>query len=377
MLAIIAPSFGKTAETFIQNHARVLAPRKTILLCQDGTGSDQFSYPVLSDIDSGWRSPGLGPNRFFKAVGRQWRQHFNAGLSNEDHRRVLAFFCAYRPRAALAEYGPTGCAYWQVCREAKVPLYVHFHGYDASRLLGKKRWIRHYRSLFEEATGIICPSKFISTKLAAIGCPREKLRISPNGVDPTLFVPSSRIPQRIAAVGRLVEKKAPHLTIAAFGQVVRHYPDARLDIIGDGPLLNRCRMLINRLKLNEHIHIHGAQDSHFVIHVLREASIFVQHSVTALDGDTEGFGISILEAMSSELPVVATRHNGFVETVVEGKTGLLVDERDVNGMAEAIIELLDDPVRAAEMGVFGRKRVFEYFTLNHSRDRLRGIMGLS
>jgi len=174
---------------------------------------------------------------------------------------------------------------------------------------------------------------------------------------------------------RLVEKKAPDLTIEAFGRVAEQIPNARLDIVGDGPLAERCHTLIDRLGLGEQVVMHGARDTEFVVDLLQQASLFVQHSVTSESGDTEGFGISLLEAMACCVPVVVTRHNGFVETVDNGVTGLLVDEHDVAGMAAAMVELLDNPDCAAAMGRAGRQRVLERYTLERSRDGLRAIMG--
>jgi len=262
-----------------------------------------------------------------------------------------------------------------VCREANIPLFVHFHGYDASILLRYRHQRRHYHSLFGEASGIIVPSRFLADKLADIGCPVEKLYVSPGGVDPGRFTPTRRLPERLLAVGRLVEKKAPHLTIQAFKQIAGRYPHAQLDMIGDGPLADRCRALVEALGLGDRVRLHGARDSDFVARLMGEASVFVQHSVTAPNGDVESFGVSLVEAMASAVPVVTTRHNGFEDTIDDGITGILVPEHDVDGMAAAIAELLDDPERAARMGEAGRDRVLAHFTLEKSRDRLRAIMG--
>jgi glycosyltransferase involved in cell wall biosynthesis len=254
---------------------------------------------------------------------------------------------------------------------------VHFHGYDASKLLRSRRHVRNYRELFRAAAGVIAPSRFLADKLAAIGCPFEKLHVVPCGIDPSRFQPSSREPGRILAVGRLVEKKAPHLTIEAFAQIANRYPTARLEIIGDGPLRERCEALIDKFDLRPRVVLHGVQPSDRVGAEMRRASIFVQHSITAPDGDMEGLPVAILEAMASELPIVSTCHSGIPEAVEHGVTGYLVPEGDVNGMAEAMATLLTDPARAAAMGAAGRARVLKYFSLEHACDRLRSIMGLA
>ncbi len=297
-------------------------------------------------------------------------------LSAEDERRTVAFLREHRVRVLLVEYLNTAVLFAIAARKAGVPLYVHAHGYDASMLAQKAHWVRRYRKLFRHAAGIVAPSRFLADKLAALGCPEEKLHVSPNGIDPTRFRPTARLPFRAIAVGRLVEKKAPHLTIRAFAEVARHFPEARLDMIGDGPLMDRCRTLVEEHGLATRVRLHGVQPSSVVARFMAEASLFVQHSVTGPDGDTEGFGISLVEAMASEVPLVVTRHNGFVETVLDGETGLLVDEHDVSGMAEAMATLLADSARAREMGEAGRRRVLANFTHDHARDRLRAIMGL-
>ena len=109
---------------------------------------------------------------------------------------------------------------------------------------------------------------------------------------------------------------------------------------------------------------------------MHRAAIFVQHSVTASNGDTEGFPVVIAEAMVSALPVVSTRHSGIPEGVVEGETGLLVAEGDVDGMGAALARLLADPSLAAKMGAAGRARALEKLDQNRARARLREILGL-
>jgi glycosyltransferase involved in cell wall biosynthesis len=175
----------------------------------------------------------------------------------------------------------------------------------------------------------------------------------------------------------LIDKKAPHLTIEAFGRVAHRYPGARLAMVGDGPLVDQCRRLIATLGLRDRIQMHGAQNSDFIARLMREASLFVQHSVTAANGDTEGGAppLAILEAMASGLPVISTWHASIPEGVTDGVTGLLVEERDVDAMASAMGELLDNPDRAATMGAAGRERVVATFTREMARDRLRAIMG--
>ena len=373
-LCIASYSCQAVSETFIADHIRSLAPKATILLCQNSPGTEEFGFPVLTPI-SHWQAPLTLRERVANAIRHRWQTYVNPGLDAEDRCRVLAFLRMHQPAAVLAEYGPMGCLLRGVCRAAAVPLYVHFHGYDASMLLRDPHQKRHYRALFRSAEGIIVPSHYLADKLAAAGCPFSKLYVNPCGVDPDRFVPTSRVAQRLLAVGRLVDKKAPQLTIQAFARIAGRFSEARLDIVGDGPLAQQCQALICNLGLSGRVQLHGVQSSDYVAQLFREATLFVQHSLTALNGDAEGLPVAILEAMASALPVVSTRHSGIPEAVQDGIIGLLVEERDVEAMASAMCELLENPDRAVAMGVAGRKRVLAHFTQKQARDRLRAVMG--
>ncbi len=373
-LAIAAPSFDAPSETFIHDHVRLIAPGETVLLCKRGGGAARFGGPVLADIDP-WQAPRTIGARAANAMRHRWRTYFSPGLPQTERRRVVAFLETHGPRALLAEYGGMGLLLAPACGDAGIPIYVHFHGQDASMLLRKPEIRRHYRRLFRLMAGAIVPCRFLADKLAGIGCPAEKLHVNPCGVDPSRFRPGKRVPFRVLAVGRLTSKKGPEKTLAAFGRIAARFPQARLDLIGDGVLAGRCRALIDELGLAGRVVMHGAKDSDFIARQLSKASMFVQHSVTAEDGDAEGLPVAILEAMACALPVVSTRHSGIPEAVEDGITGYLVEEHDIDGMAAAMGEILGDPLRAAAMGSAGRERVFDRFTHIQARDRLRAIMG--
>jgi len=374
-LAVAAPSFGVPSETFIRDHVRVVAPGQTVLLCQDGRQAEGLRCPALRDIDTHAASSQPLVRAFAKGMAL-WGLVAESGLYGADQRRVTSFLKAYGVRAVLAEYGPMGVQLMGACREAGVPLYVHFHGYDAT--LPQRRWYvaRQYRQLFRAAAGIIAPSAFLADKLRALGCPTGKLHVSHNGVDPARFPLTRREPGRCLAVGRLVAKKAPHLTIRAFAQVRARCPHARLDIIGDGELRKPCEELVRELGLTGAVVLHGALPHDEVVAELARASVFIQHSVTAENYDIEGLPVSILEAMAAALPVVSTRHSGIPEAVIADATGILVEEGDVDGTAEAMAGLIENPDRAAAMGQAGYERLLSSFTHQQVRERLLRIMGL-
>ena len=375
-LAIAAPRFSSPSETFIRDHVRLLAPGRTVLLCRDGAGVERLGCPALTDID-GKQGRRSALAQLVDGGAGLWGLVTEAGVTGARRDRIAAFLEAQRVRAVLAEYGPMGVQLMGACAAAQVPLFVHFHGYDVT--LPRRHWyVRyHYRQLFRAAAGVFAPSAFIADLLRGWGCPAAKLHVSHNGVDPERFAVTTREPGRVVAVGRLVAKKAPHLTIAAFAQVRARFPEARLDLVGDGELHSRCRELVATLGLEDAVTLHGARPPAEVAALLARASLFVQHSVTADDHDIEGLPISILEAMAAGLPVVSTRHSGIPEAVAAGTTGILVDEGDVVAMAAAMTALLAEPDRAAALGRAGRERLLTRFTHARQRRRLLTLMGLA
>ena len=376
MLAIAANTFDKPSETFIRAHVSHIAPGQTVLICQEDGGAAQFGCPVLSDIDPLSRPQRPG-ERVKKELRQLWRSNVDPALGGHDEVRVRGFLQRHGVTAVLAEYGPTGARLRRACKSSGIPLFVHFHGSDATKRARSPRWRRHYRRLFRDSTGIIVPSKFLASRLRDLKCPEDKLHVNPNGIDPSQFSETQRIPGRVVAIGRLVEKKAPHLTIRAFAKVFRKRPDATLVMIGDGALRKRCEAEIALHGLEGIVEMLGVRGPEEVKQVLEEAEVFAQHSVTGADGDMESFGVSLVEAMASSVPVVTTNHNGFRETISDGETGLLVEEHDVDGMAEAMLSLLNDPARAEAMGRAGRARVEAHFTHAHTAARLREIMRLT
>ena len=146
-------------------------------------------------------------------------------------------------------------------------------------------------------------------------------------------------------------------------------------MVVEGPLLAEAKALVEQLDLGERILFLGVRSQVEVAGLMRQARVFVQHSLVAWDGDSEGNPVAVMEAQLSGLPVVATRHAGIPEVVIDGQTGLLVEEGDVKGMAAAIERLLQDPALSAQLGDAGRCHVEEGFTLQkHLADLSRFLI---
>ncbi|PYE82232.1 glycosyltransferase [Pseudoroseicyclus aestuarii] len=377
-LAIAAESFTGPSITFIRDHVRHVAPGRTILLSRAREDLSDMGCQALTGL--------LPPPRGSleartRRLGRMLRRKFTGvspvSLPARRSAEAAGFLREHGAQALLTEYLTEGVRFMDAADRAGVPLYAHAHGFDATTLAQDPIWRQAYDRLFEQAAGILAPSQYLAQRVADLGCPADKITVSPCGIDPGSFSRTRRHTGKIVTVGRFVEKKGPQHSIAAFARAAAAHPEAWLDMIGDGPLLESCQALAHELGVADRITFHGAQPSTAVSKVIGEASLFMQHSVIAKNGDTEGLPVAILEAMASALPVVATRHSGIPEAVIHGETGLLVDEGDVGAMAEAIRALLGDPERARTMGEAGLERVQARFTHGHTRDRILTATGLA
>lgn len=279
-----------------------------------------------------------------------------------------------RPGAVIAHYGRTAHAVLPVCRKLGLPLITNFHGYDVSKrdILTK---YNNYDSLFKKADIVIAVSRKMQGDLEKMGCPKEKLRWNPSGArDSFQKVEPDFKTSHFFAVGRFTDKKAPYYTILAFADVVKKHPQARLTMGGEGVLLNSCRNLAGYLGLEKTISFPGILTHEDVSRFMKNSIAFVQHSIQAIDGDSEGTPTAIIEASAASLPVISTKHAGIPEVVIDGETGLLVEEHDVAGMAEAMSTLLENKTLARKMGAAGKTRVKKYYSMGKHIERLTKII---
>lgn len=367
MLAIVTPDPDSTAETFIRQHINLVEPNNTVVVYFEGAGEKIKGLPSLKL----GRKSSLKLNSILNYI----RYGYSGAIVGEEKKRLLDFFEKYKVSNVLAEFGQTGCSVQEACKQAAIPLHVFFHGQDASAAGRKLKNRISYWRLGRYITSAIVATNFFAKKVERCWIPESKIKVAPYGLELEEFKSDkNKDPFLVVAVGRMVSKKAPHLTVQAFGKVLDKIPEARLEMVGGGALLNFAKKKALELGIENQVIFHGVQDHEFVKSLVSKASVFVQHSLTAPNGDTESLGVSLLEAMACETPVVTTRHNGFVETIDDGVTGFLVEERDVEAMSNKIIELLQDNSLVEKMGKAGRQRVLKYYEATQQAKLLQTIL---
>ncbi|QDV82910.1 glycosyltransferase [Planctomycetes bacterium TBK1r] len=362
-ILIAKPKPSEVSETFIRLHEQRLEGVQGVVYFQD-------QIPYLN------KSPALRQTFAPRASRKIQRMLSRADWKQEIEDGIEAAIKKSAAGVVLAEYGMAGVKVAAACQRLGIPLVVHFHGYDAcsSEILDSVG--RGYPAMFRCAAAVIAVSYEMERRLLALGCPAEKLIYCPYGVDVARFVDCSSIetPPTFLSVGRFVDKKAPHLTLLAFEKLVRNDSSARLIMIGDGPLLGSCQDMVLALGIAESVTFMGSQSHEVVAQKMQACRAFVMHSVTAFNGDMEGTPNAVLEAGACGKAVVATRHAGIPDVVVEGETGLLSDERDVCNMAMQMTELVGHPAVAQALGRQAAERVRRYYPLGSSLKRLSTIL---
>jgi len=289
---------------------------------------------------------------------------------------IRYFLRKYEINVILAEYGPTGCAIMNIASELKIPLVVHFHGYDASSVRLINEYGDQYRQLFVCASSIIAVSHQMKDSLIKMGANEEKVVYAPYGPS-TIFsdiVPDYQNSDSALFVGRFVDKKAPWLLIEIMKKVLDKGINLKLVMAGDGVLLDTCKGLVKIHGLGNNIIFPGAISHEEIKNLMTKSFCYIQHSVTTSDGETEGTPVSILEASQAGLPVISTKHAGIPDVVIHGETGYLVDEFDIYSMTEYLLLLNSNRELAREMGLKAKLRISENFSLEKHISTLNNVL---
>lgn len=254
-----------------------------------------------------------------------------------------------------------------------IPTVTVFHDIPKKNTKGL---VEEYKDAFEKSDVIFAISDFTRKELINLGCPMDKILVHHMGVDTKLFKPKERKRKsfNFLIMGRMVEKKGFKYGIEAFGELVKEYPNTplALNLVGDGILYNELQFLVKKLGLEKVVNFYGKLPQEKVIKILQSTSVILIPSVTAIDGDREGLPVSILEAASCGIPIIATRHAAIPE-VVERGIGLLVNEKSVVQLKDVMLRLLQDGQFGTRLGNKGRLIIKKDFNIEKQVDKLADL----
>ncbi|MCE5203445.1 MAG: glycosyltransferase [Actinomycetia bacterium] len=232
---------------------------------------------------------------------------------------------------------PSAAAARRLIGGSGIPLVISVHGSDLRSNLARPSWVREVRHTLSCAAAVVCVSTALADEIRALDCvDPTKIGVIPNTYDDLRFtyVPREHHdgPFRLASIGNLVPVKGHDVLVRGVGEAVRSGMDITLDVVGGGPELGRLKAIAVEEGLAERVRFLGPLSDEEVASVLARADAF------ALASRSEGFGVAIVEALATGLPVLATRSGG-PEDIVTEQDGVLVAPDDVSAVAQGLSRL--------------------------------------
>ena len=349
---------------------------ETHVVAEKLTNLDQFTVDNIHSLDKEPRYRQMLKHSLFSRLRRRLRAH--------DYQKKLAKVSkCVEPDVIHSHFGDRAWMNLNLARKANARHAVTFYGFDVNKLpMENPIWRKRYKQLFKEADLFLCEGTHMVDCLTKLGCPTHKIKVQHLGVDVDniAFRPrqwSRAEPLRVLIAASFREKKGIPYAIKALQEVAKNTP-LQLTIIGDAsedPYSKKEKghilTTLEHSGLRESTRLLGYQPHHVMLQEAYDHHFFLQPSITAADGDTEGGApVALIEMLATGMPVVATTHCDIPEVAGLAFSDFLAPERNVERLAQCIEALLDKPESWASLTKQGREHVELEYNLNRQAERL-------
>jgi glycosyltransferase involved in cell wall biosynthesis len=293
--------------------------------------------------------------------------------------QVLIKMMRRRPADLMHVYfGHTGVHLLPFILEWKHPTVVSFHGMDIQPRPNQAGYDDQMRELLLAVPLVLARSRSLFAALERWGCAPHKLRLNRTGI-PLEDFPFAQRPLpadgawRFVQACRLVEKKGLLTALRAFARFREKYPLAKFVIAGEGSLREKLEDLATELGARDAVEFRGFLSQADLAKLYADSHVFVHPSEMTSDKNQEGVPNSMLEAMATGLPVLATNHGGIPEAVTHEHHGLLVPERDVDALFSAMCQLTSDAEMCYLWGQAASRQVRDEFEQRKAIENLESF----
>ena len=241
------------------------------------------------------------------------------------------------------------------------------HGAELA-LSRKKPVIRHILSSLLDAGDALCAnSSHTASEMKKLGA--QEINILPYGATVVSAhtedtPPEENKPPLLLNCGRLIQRKGLHILLQALPEVLKHHR-VRVVITGEGSCKEEWMQMSRNLGLDGVVEWAGFVSEERLASLYQECTCYVHPAIHDDNGDTEGLGVVLIEALRHRKPVVASEVGGIVDVIRHQETGLLVPEKDPSALATSIIKILDDPQLATTLADQGFTHCQEFFDWDH------------
>lgn len=332
---------------------------QTRILTRTRQNHDKFPFPSIVEMPP----PRIN---FISRFYRKYIRKLETLVYRGEYDQLLGFINKARADLIHIYFGHTGVHLLPFLKRWEKPGIVSFHGMDITPRSHDPEYEQNLRELFRTVRFVLARSASLKRILIELGCAEEKIRLNRTGIPIQSFPRVHRTAPsngewQVVQVCRLIEKKGIDDSLRAFAKFRREFPRARFHVVGDGPLRESLQKIAWQLDLNGSVQFYGFRSQPYVYDLLARSHIFLHPSRMGTNQDQEGIPNSMLEAMATGLPVVATDHGGIPEAVNEGKEGFLTKEGDYETLAQSLQRIAGAPTQWAMLGASAAATVREKF----------------
>jgi len=369
-IAIVTISFPALSETFISNKVIHLAKRGHDVIVFCNSINNTLFTKIFSGV-SNVKVIAFSRPRILRYI----TLHPSALLTGKRGTELtgsiinkvrLYYISKHKPDVVHIEFSGLGILYLPVLKKLGSIKVVSCRGSaEKVMLLTSQERKKNTTALFDHVNAVHCVSGDMKETILPYCTDASKIFINFPSVDPEIFkrrLPFKHRPVNILSIGRFTFQKGYLTGLLAMKKLKESFTDFKWTIIGDGPQKEEIIFHIHNLGLTNHVHLAGAKGRAEILEAYNSASLFFLPSVY------EGIANVVLEAMSMELPVVATKSGGMSEVIKHGYNGMLADIYDCNAMAVNMLVLSNDGEKSLQMGIAARQRILQQFTIDKQAD---------